>query len=309
MLIALIVVALVAVGLLIMLVVTRNSANEFRTQSETRESALVAERDQLTGEKTALEGELTTAKVDIERSRAEASGLKTEVESNLGQIRKLEAEAIEATAAAKELRARIESQSAEIAALVTDNNSMHERAKGAEAARLEAEQVAAAAEARNTGVVVGEVASIEGTDPSALWQLELVRSERTWRTSVAVDPSTPNGPFEVADDPVRLAVEVTAAALREDVGAFISIDWQVPPIEDPARRHLIVRVAQEMLEAAARTPEPLQLVVSGDEKVQLRLEPTDTETEVIKVPQPRLTDDLVVVNEAASLTVTVDSPS
>ena len=128
-----------------------------------------------------------------------------------------------------------------------------------------------------------------------------------WRTSVAVDPSTPEGPFDVADDPVRLAVEITAAALREDVGAFVSIDWQVPPIEEPARRHLVVRVAQEMLEAAARTPEPLQLIVSGHDDVQLRLEPTDSDTDVIKVPQPRLTDDLVVVNDAASMTVTVES--
>jgi hypothetical protein len=308
MLIALIVVAVVAVGLLIVLLTTRNSAAEFRAQAEERESTLVGERDALTDEKSAVERELTAARGDAERSKTEIAGLKAEIESNVGQIRKLEGDAVAAASAAAELQTRIDSQSAEIAALVADNNSMHERAVAAEAAKIEAEQVALAAEARNTGAVVGEVASIEGTDPASLWQLELVRSERTWRTSVAVDPSAPKGPFEVADDPVRLAVEITAAALREDVGAFISIDWQVPPVEEPARRHLIVRVAQEMLEAAARTAEPLKLVVTGDKEIRLRLEPTDPDTEVIKVPQPRLTDDLVVVNEADSMTVTVNNP-
>ena len=305
MLIALIVVAVVAVGLLTALLMTRSSATEFRTQAEGRESALVAERDQLTEARTSLERELATANGELERSKSEAEGLKVEVDSNVAQIRKLEGDAAEAASAAAELQARIDGQSAEIAALVADNNSMHERAIAAEAAKAEAEQAAVDAEARNTGVVIGDVATIDGQDPASLWQLELVRSERSWRTSVAVDPSSGQSPFDAADDPVRLAVEITAAALREDVGAFVSIDWQVPPIEDPARRHLLVRVAQEMLEAAARTPEPLQLVATGDHEIQLRLEPTDADTEVIKVPQPRLTDDLAVVNDAASMTVTV----
>jgi hypothetical protein len=309
MLIALIVVALVAVGLLVVLLSTRSSAAEFRSQAEARESALVAERDRLTEANGTLTKDLATVRGDLDRSKIEVGGLKAEVAANVGTIRQLEADAATAAAEAAsvvaELQTRVDNQSAEIAALVADNNSMHERATAAEAAKVEAEEAAADAEARNTGAVVGAVASVDGTDPAALWQLELVRSERTWRTSVAVDPSAEQGPFAVADDPVRLAVEITAAALREDVGAFISLDWQVPPIEEPAKRHLVVRVAQEMLEAAARTPEPLRLVVTGDQDVQLRLEPTDPDTDVIKVPQPRLTDDLIVVNEAASMTVTV----
>ncbi len=307
MLYALIVVAVAALGLAVMLMTARTSAAEFRSQAEARESALVAERDRLTDANSALERQSTAAKAEIERAKSEIVGLKTEVGTNMDRIRTLEREAVEAEAVAAEAQTRIDNQSSEIASLVADNNTMHERATAAEAAKLEAEQAVATAEARNTGVVVGEVASIDGTDPAALWQLELVRCERMWRTSVAVDPSTPQGPFDVADDPVRLAVEITAAALREDVGAFISIDWQVPPVEEPARRHLIVRVAQEMLEAAARTPEPLKLVVSGDDEIRLRLEPTDADTDVIKVPQPRLTDDLVVVNDAATMTVTVES--
>ncbi len=298
MLIALIVVAALAIGLLVILVMARSSAAEFRAQSEARETALVAERDKLTLNNAELGRDLTATRTEIDQ-------LNTEAGKRNATIQTLQTEIGAAQTSAAEQKARIEGQSAEIAALVSDNNALHERAEAADAARAEAQAEAEAAEARNAGVVIGDVAGVDGSHPAALWDLEVARSERTWRTSVAVDPMAPQGPFETADDPVRLAVEIEAAALRENVGAFITIDWQAAPIEDPARRHLVVRVAQEMLEAAARNPEPLRLVSSGDADVRLKLEPAEDDSSVINLEAPALADDLIEVDTDAGLSVTV----
>ena len=298
MLIAFIVAVLAAIGLLVMLLMGRSSAAEFRTQAENRETALVAERDKLTLNNAELGRDLTATRTEIDQ-------LNTEAGKRNATIQTLQAEIGSAQSLVAEQKTRIENQSTEIAALVQDNNALHERAEAADAARAEAETEAAAAEARNAGVAIGDVVSPDGSHPAALWDLEVARSERTWRTSVAVDPTAPQGPFETADDPVRLAVEIEAAALRENVGAFITIDWQAAKIEDPARRHLVVRVAQEMLEAAARNPEPLRLVATGDDEVNLKLEPADDESSVINLQAPVLADDLVEVDSDAGLSVTV----
>ena len=113
-------------------------------------------------------------------------------------------------------------------------------------------------------------------DPGILWQLELARSERTWRYSVAMFPDD-ESPFAETDDPLRLAVETESAALRDEVGAFLSVDWRIGSIDRPGHCHLILRVAQEMLAQAARVEEPTVLVVTADAKgnVVLRLLPSE----------------------------------
>ncbi|MDH3679153.1 MAG: hypothetical protein OEV40_04300 [Acidimicrobiia bacterium] len=298
MLIALIVVAVLAVGLVIMLLLTRSSAAEFRALAERRESALLAERDSLKETRTQLGRELSAARNEVEQRTRELA-------RQTAEVRRLDGEIVKARTVAGEQTARIESQSSEISALVADNNALQQRAEAAEAAQKEAEEATAAAEARNARVVIGDVATVDGAHPETLWNLEVTRSERTWRNSVAVDPSAPTGPFEATDDPVRLAVEIEAAALRENVGAFITIDWQAAPVDDPARRHLIVRVAQEMLEAAARNPEPLRLVATGDDDVRLELQPIEADDTVVTVPAPRFATDLVDVRTETGLSVTV----
>ncbi|MFV0259046.1 MAG: hypothetical protein ACK5PP_11430 [Acidimicrobiales bacterium] len=202
-----------------------------------------------------------------------------------------------------ELKARaaeIESKKAEIGKLTTEKTSLRKRADEAEAA-------AATAIAANAGVVVNEALDLDGTQPEMLWQMELARSERTWRNSVATNPQADDSPFTDADDPVRLAVEIEAAALRENVGAYIGIDWKASPIEDPARRHLVVRIAQEMLEAGARSPEAAQLLVSDAEDggVNLRLEPPADDEETVNIIPPHITNDLVDLREEIGPTITV----
>ena len=68
-----------------------------------------------------------------------------------------------------EQETRIEAQSNEIGTLVLENNALEARAETAEAA-------VAAAEARNTGVVIGEELGTDEGHPATLWSLELARS-------------------------------------------------------------------------------------------------------------------------------------
>lgn len=96
-----------------------------------------------------------------------------------------------------------------------------------------------------------------------LWALERTRTERTWRQSVTLDPGGP-GPFVDAGDPARVAVEVEAAAVREDVGAVIEVDWQLDGPLAPGDGLLLLRSAQELLARASRTVEDGVLVVARD---------------------------------------------
>lgn len=238
--------------------------DEARGEAATR----TTERDETRSELAARTAELKTRTSELEAAKAQITRLEAQSSQLSGAVRRQSGEIDELRAKVAEQEARIEAQSNEIGTLVLENNALEARAETAEAA-------VAAAEARNTGVVIGEELGTDDGQPATLWALELARSKRTWRTSVAANPFAEPTPFDETDDPVRLAVEVEAAALRENVGALVDIDWQIGPVDDPTRSHLIVRVAQELLEAAARNPEPLRLVVSGDPDVTLRLEPRD----------------------------------
>ncbi len=272
MLYALIVVLLLAVALAGLLVMTRTSAAEFRAQADAREETLIGERDELRQTVATLEREVTTARNDQAEVEKRAE---RQAEQHAARTAALEGDLAAASETEAALQQRVDGQSAEIKALVADNNALHDRAAAADEARRAAEAAATEAAARYSGVPVEAIGAAGGVPADTLWTLELARSERTWRTSVAVDPTVAEGPFATTDDPARLAVEVEAAALRENVGAFVAIDWRLPPVDDPARRHLVVRVAQELLEAAARNPQPLRLVA---EEVDGGAEEADGET-------------------------------
>lgn len=279
----LVIVALLAVVFLVMWVRSNRAFLAHQAEAAATQATLTTERDEARAEAATRTTERDESRAQLAARTAELATRTTELETARSQITRLEAQSSQLSGAVRrqtveidELRAkvaeqaaRIEAQSNEIGTLVLENNALEARAETAEAA-------VTAAEARNTGVVIGEeLGSTDGGHPATLWALELARSKRTWRTSVAANPFAEPTPFEETDDPVRLAVEVEASALRENVGALVDIDWQIGPVTDPTRSHLIVRVAQELLEAAARNPEPLRLVVSGDPDVTLRLEPRD----------------------------------
>ena len=293
MLVALTIVAIVvALGLLVLYLQGRKSAAEFKEQADRRESALEAERLKLAEAKANLEQELAT-------SQAEVRQLKDQNTTAVNEIHRLEGELETARSTEATQAARIESQAEEISGLTTDKAALQARVEAAET-------TAAAATARLKGIEVRDGVDIGVAQPETLWALELIRSERTWQTSVATNPASDDSPFDHTDDPIRLAVEIEAGALRENVGAFITIDWQAEAITKPAHAHLVVRVAQELLEAAARSPEPSRLVVTGgDEVVVLSLEPVDDGEEVINIIPPRVTSDLVEVQDALGVSLTV----
>ncbi len=144
-------------------------------------------------------------------------------------------------------------------------------------------------------------------EPRVLWELELQRSERTWRHSVSILPESDPSPFQQATDPLRLAVEVEAAALKEEAGAFLSVDWQAAPVEDPARAHLILRLAQEILSEAARSPIPTCLVVTGTGAVTLALVPSEDEDQKLEINlrTPKVEGQLIKIDNDHRAKVTV----
>jgi hypothetical protein len=284
--IALAVVAVLAAVFLVLFLMTKSSAAEFRTQADARETALVTERDGLKETTNRQAGELTDAHDEIAELRGEAK-------EAASQLQEREEQLAEAKSLAGEQADKIETQSTEIDTLQATNGELEARAAAAEAE-------AAAAAARNIGIVVGDAIDVGSPQPETLWALELTRSQRTWRTSVAPNPDADIDPFEGSDDLVRKAIEIEAAALRENVGAFITLDWQAGQVTDPARKHLVVRVAQELLEAAARGPEPSRLVVTSDDDdvITLRLEGVNDAEEPVPVIPPRITSELVDIRDA-----------
>ena len=297
MLVPFIIVAVIAAGLLVLLLISRQ-----------RITQLTTERDDVTGELATRTAELTSSEerlsatrktlADTESRRDQLSDKVTELTGRVGDIRRQLDDATET------LRKRTELADAQ--AMQIDSLS---------AARDELQQQLTSAEERivtlaaRPGVVVGE----SDDDPSAetLWDLEVARSERSWRNSVAINPVDDTSPFETTDDPVRTAVEVEAAALREDVGALIAIDWKAAPIPAASRRLLVVRVAQEMLALAARAPGAARLVVTdGDDdsgELTLTFEAADENGPVINLIPPAVAGDLVhISDEGLSLTVKAD---
>lgn len=304
MLIPFVIAAVLAAGLGAMLLMTRSSASEARVQAGARESALEAERDGLQTKLAETErdlassqSEVASAKANIDKGKTQIEKLNEEAAKSASEIRRLGGQIDEARQLSDDQTGRIENQSAEIAALVSEHNDLQ--------ARLEiVTRRADESEARNTGIVIGETDADTGTRPTALWDLEVTRSERTWRTSVATNPAADTSPFDTTDDPVRLAVEIEAAALRENVGSAITIDWRAAPVDDPARRLLIVRVAQEMLEVAARAPDPARLVATGETETTLKFVSVDDD-EVLSMIPPHIVSDLIDVRDETGLSVTV----
>ncbi len=271
--------------------------------AQSKVGSLSGERDDLQESLDRINDELATRSDELTETRSQVSALEVKrdgLEADLSTTR------IRLTESSDALRKRTEladAQALQIDALSGERDELRSRLSDAE------ERIATLA--ARPGVVVGEMtaAGIGRSEANArvLWDLELSRSERQWRNSVAIDPLGEPSPFEASDDPVREAVEIEAAALREDVGALITVDWQAPPIESPARRLMIVRVAQEMLATAARVPGAALLVTQNDESGELKMEfvAADDGADVVNLIPPQISSDLIDVRRDAGLSVTV----
>ncbi|MEZ5341733.1 MAG: hypothetical protein R2706_09830 [Acidimicrobiales bacterium] len=219
----------------------------------------------------------------------------SELRQLTGQLREARSEITELTAANGELNARVEAQRHDLESATASSTATAERL-------------------HNQIVHLEEIVRrtpVGPPQPEALWNLELLRSERTWRHSVAPSPEG-ESPFSITDNPLRLAVEIEAAALREEVGAFISVRWDANRVDDPARAHLILRLTQELLAQAARDPHPVELVATSGEPaadglcpLYLRLVAPDDDNRVLVLDPPRVTSDVIDVSIDDGMVVTV----
>ncbi len=105
-----------------------------------------------------------------------------------------------------------------------------------------------------------------------LWNLELKRSERMWKSHVAINPLYDTSPFIDADNLAQLCVEVEAAALREELGLNITVRWSAGVIVDVAKALTVVRAAQETMAEAAQQAEFDYILEVGEmPDVQIKL--------------------------------------
>ncbi len=292
MLVPFIVAALLAVVFLALFLTTRSSAASEREAAAAKQAELTTERDGLAADKAGLTSDLEAAKASI-------THLTTKADTAAGEVRRLTGELDASKTTVAEQTTTIETHVGRIAELEGEVTALTGHVEAAETA-------AASALARSSGLVIGELEG-DGTTPETLWNLELTRSDRTWRTSVSTNPEVDQSPFDDAEDPARLAIEIEAAALRENVGAAIDVAWDADVVEDVAQRHLLVRVAQELLESAARSPEPSVLTAtSGDDgAVVLSLASADDAAEPINIIPPRITSDLLSFKTDSGLTIEI----
>ena len=247
-----------------------------------REAALDERLDDAAVERVELERSI--AELDEERTRLQAS-----VEDSSGEVARLDDQlAVLRDDLANAQEAAREADGAAVAAVAQADATHLDliRARGeAEALRTELDELRAAPEPPPDD----ERPEVAPLLVEGLWSLERTRTERTWRQSVSLDPTGP-GPFAGGDDTARVAIEVEAASVREEVGSVIEVDWQVDgpiPLGDGL---LLVRSAQELLARASRTVEDGVLLVArdGDDLVVSLLGPDresiDLDGSVVRLP-------------------------
>ena len=287
MLVPLIILLVVAAGLVVLWVLAERKASQ-----------LAEAKDEVAKRLATTESNLTSMTRLRTAAQTKAEGLAAEkaaVENERNQVRLQLADVDEALRKRTDLA---DAQAMQIDTLSAARDELQERLNAAE------ERIVTLA--ARPGVVVGEL-STEDSNAEMLWDLEVARSERAWRNSVAINPVDDPSPFETSDDPVRTAIEIEASALREDVGAMISVDWSAEAIQSPSRRLIVVRVAQELLALASRAPGAAKLVVAqdADGELTLEFETVDETSEVINLIPPQISNDLIDVRNDTSLSVTV----
>ncbi|HEY6532163.1 MAG TPA: hypothetical protein VIY72_07655 [Acidimicrobiales bacterium] len=225
----------------------RVAVSERQAELDARVTSATEERDTF---------EARVGELEIERSRLQKS-----LDESFSEVSDVSDELVQRDADLLHARAAVfEAETAAAAAMGRAGESRGDLEKA------QAELVALRNELADAKVAEGSAPDGSRPDPAplvveALWALERTRVERTWRQSVAADPSDPS-PFSAGGDPARVAVEVEVAAIREEVGSDLSADWQIDdelPVGDGL---LVVRAAQELLATAARTVEQGVLVVA-----------------------------------------------
>lgn len=199
---------------------------------------------------------------------------------------------------------RIATLSEDLDTVRNDRAQQMERADDAESARLEAEAVSGALETdlRSTSAKLDDALLayehvraaadalrdqlLVSADAATLWALELARVDRRWHVSVApgIDLTSPVMSSVESELP-HVALDIIAAALREETGTRFSIDWRLTQPLSLAAAVLVVRLGDEMLAASALKCELVQLqVASAGDFVQLALAAYDNSDAPVTLP-------------------------
>lgn len=330
MLVPLIISAVIAVGLLVLWLWARGQVGRLTAERDQLSADLDSTRSELarTGDQlTAAEERKAELSAQLDQARGDNAVLGQKVTGLTGEVTDLRGERDEARETLRKRTELADAQASQIDVLSAARDELQQKLTASE------QQIATLA--ARPGVVVGssDGASVD-TNAATLWDLEVSRSERSWRNSVAINPEAETSPFDDTDDPVRTAVEIEAAALREDVGALITIDWDAAPIESLARRVLVVRVAQELLAQASRAPGAARLVardgdpvdgtdgtdgadgpVDGeaaptdeatvDRELIMTFEPADDNGPALNLIPPAVSTELIDISNDAILSLTV----
>jgi hypothetical protein len=193
-----------------------------------------------------------------------ATALEAEASSAKEEARAIGAERDEATAQLSS--SQEQAQRAEYARLALQGQLEAERRRAEDAdarareADLALDQVRAERDDARSQLV--ETGWGHGAGPDTLWALELARTERTWRTSVAADPTS--DVFDPGADALRTAVLTDVAAAREDAGVEVVVVWELVDQLDPLAALAVLRSAQELVAGATRIADEVRLVVEPD---------------------------------------------
>jgi hypothetical protein len=201
---------------------------------------------------------------ELDAANARAVGIQGELLGTQEQLRSTEVarddatgriEAAEKRAADAEVsRAHAES---ELSSAYAEVGAATSRAQAAEIAAEAAQSAASTARAQLVDAGWGH-----GPGPGTLWALELARTARTWRNSVATDPRVA---FEPGPDRLRTAIETDLAAAREEAGVDIALVWELVDEIEALAALAVLRVAQELVAGAVPLADEAQLVVEPDD--------------------------------------------
>jgi hypothetical protein len=201
---------------------------------------------------------------ELDAANARAVGIQGELLSTQEQIKSIEVARDDATARihaaekrADDAEASRRSAETQLSSAFADVGAATSRAQAAEIAAEAAQSAATTARAALVDAGWGH-----GPGPGTLWSLELARSERTWRNSVASDPDST---FEPGSDRLRTAIETDLAAAREEAGVDIALVWELVDEIEALSALAVLRVAQELVAGAVPLADEAQLVVEPDD--------------------------------------------
>lgn len=262
MVVGVVVLAVVALGLLIGVVVLASRAK--------RAAVRIAEL-----EAQAVEAEQAAVAASERADKDAARAVEAE-----GRAKAAEKRADEADQRRIEAEQRTEAAEEKVAEAIDRADQSEERALAADDAReaAEAERLAAASE-------LAAALEIRLFDADGMWAIGRRRMARLWRDRLRLLPDE-EPPLDGSDGDPEAAVRLMTEASREESGVVVDLSWSLTEPLSPARAALVVLLAEELI-AVARESDGGELdVAPGDDEIVVTLR-ADPPTEAATVDELR----------------------